>query len=98
MELHEEGSTPISAIPTFVFGPKNGMLWSPGLPRKVRPSIGDIRSPTDSTSFEFEKIDGEMITSPGDQKLTYPSISSVLAMDVEKIAYPPPVINSGSPM
>lgn len=96
METHEEGSTPISAVPHFIFGTKDGLLWSPGLPPKEPSSVAEIRSPADRTAFEFEKSDGWLITSPGDQPPTYPTIATVLSMDTAEISYPPPVVNKES--
>ncbi|KAJ6601112.1 hypothetical protein DFH09DRAFT_556719 [Mycena vulgaris] len=93
LEAHEAGSTPISAVPHFIFGTKDGLLWSPGLPPKEPSSVAEIRSPMDS-SFEFQKSDGSMVTSPGDQPRPYPSIATVLSRDAETIAYPPPVVST----
>jgi hypothetical protein len=93
LEAHEEGSTPVSAVPRFIFGTKDGLLWSPGLPPKEPSSVAEIRSPADTTSSEFEKLDRSMVTSPGDQPPTYPSIETVLSMDAASITYPPPVVN-----
>ncbi|KAJ7077591.1 hypothetical protein C8R43DRAFT_356212 [Mycena crocata] len=92
LEQHE-GSTPVSAVPRFIFGTKDGLLWSPGLPPKEPSSVAEIRSPADRTSSEFEKLDRSMVTSPGDQPPTYPSIETVLSMDAAAITYPPPVVN-----
>ncbi|KAJ7146416.1 hypothetical protein C8R44DRAFT_14163 [Mycena epipterygia] len=94
LEMHEEGSTPMSAVPRFMFGTKDGLLWSPGLPPKEPSSVAEIRSPADRASFEFEKSDRSIVTSPGDRPLAYPSIATVLSMDPETIAYPPPVVVS----
>jgi len=96
LEAHEEGSTPVSAVPRFIFGTKDGLLWSPGLPPKEPSSVAEVRSPADRAAFEFEKVDGSMVNSPGDQPLTYPSIASVLSMDAATITYPPPVVNKES--
>lgn len=96
LETHEEGSTPVSAVPRFIFGTKDGLLWSPGLPPKEPSSVAEVRSPADGASFEFEKLDRSMVTSPGDQPHTYPSISTVLSMDANAITYPPPVVNKES--
>jgi len=98
LEAHEEGSTPISAVPRFVFGTKDGLLWSPGLPPKEPSSVAEIRSPADGASSEFVKIDGPMVNSPGTQPFTYPSIATVLSMDAASITYPPPVVNKECPM
>ncbi|KAJ7447228.1 hypothetical protein FB451DRAFT_782246 [Mycena latifolia] len=94
LEAHEEGSTPISAVPRFIFGTKDGLLWSPGLPPKEPSSVAEIRSPTDRATFEFEKLDGSFVTSPGYQLPTYPSIATVLSTDAATITYPPPVVVS----
>ncbi|KAJ7729094.1 hypothetical protein DFH07DRAFT_218544 [Mycena maculata] len=96
LETHEEGSTPVSAVPRFIFGTKDGLLWSPGLPPKEPSSVAEVRSPADRAAFEFEKLDGSIVTSPGDQLPTYPSIATVLAMDAATITYPPPVVNKES--
>ncbi|KAJ7508429.1 hypothetical protein B0H11DRAFT_27828 [Mycena galericulata] len=92
LEAHEEGSTPVSAVPRFIFGTKDGLLWSPGLPPKEPSSVAEVRSPADRAASEFEKLDRSIVTSPGDQPPPYPSISAVLSMDTT-ISYPPPVVN-----
>ncbi|KAJ6541661.1 hypothetical protein B0H19DRAFT_320853 [Mycena capillaripes] len=89
IELHEEGSTPISAVPRFIFATKDGLLWSPGLPPKEPSSVAEIRSPADGSAFEV----GWMLTSPGDITPTYPTIAAVLSMDATRISYPPSVVN-----
>ncbi|KAF7347239.1 hypothetical protein MVEN_01478900 [Mycena venus] len=94
MEAHDESSTPISAVPRFIFG-KGGLLWSPGLPPKESSSVAEIRSPADRTAFEFEKSDRWMITSPADHPPAYPTIATVLSMDATTIRYSPPVVQGG---
>jgi len=91
MEAHDEGSTPISAVPRFIFG-KGGLLWSPGLPPKEPSSVAEIRSPADRTAFVFQKSDRWMVTSPVDYPPAYPTIATVLSMDATTIRYPPPVV------
>ncbi|KAJ7631628.1 hypothetical protein DFH06DRAFT_698478 [Mycena polygramma] len=97
MEAHEEGSTPISAVPRFIFGTKDGVLWSPGLPPKESSSVPEVRSPTDpdGAAYEFEKSISEewRLTSPRELPRTYPTIATVLSADATTISYPPPVLN-----
>ncbi|KAJ7207489.1 hypothetical protein GGX14DRAFT_635267 [Mycena pura] len=96
---HEEGSTPVSAVPRFIFSTKDGLLWSPGLPPKVPTLVADVRSPVDKTACEFDKPDRAVLNSPGDLPPPYPTIATVLfAVDPDTIAYPPPVLNRESLM
>ncbi|KAJ7157314.1 hypothetical protein C8R46DRAFT_423572 [Mycena filopes] len=95
LETHE-GSTPISAVPRFIFSTKDGLLWSPGLPSREPSSVAEIRSPASWSADEFEKSDGWTVTSPTGHALDYPSIESVLSDDATTISYPPPVVNKGS--
>jgi hypothetical protein len=91
MEVYDEGSTPISAVPRFIFG-KGGLLWSPGLPPKEPSSVAEIRSPADGTTFEFQKSDRWMVTSLVDHPPAYPTIATVLSLDATTIRYPPSVV------
>ncbi|KAJ7726376.1 hypothetical protein B0H16DRAFT_268108 [Mycena metata] len=95
LETHE-GSTPISAVPRFIFSTKDGLLWSPGLPSKEPSSVAEIRIPADWTASEFPKSDRWTVTSPKEHVLDYPSIECVLSVDATTTSYPPPVLNQES--
>jgi len=93
----EEGdSTPISAVPPFVFGRKDGTLWSPGLPRKQAPveAVADaFLSPTRKVSFGKPTKSAITSPSPHDPFSAFPSFSSALTLGGEgSIAYPPSVV------
>ncbi|KAJ7083372.1 hypothetical protein B0H15DRAFT_423743 [Mycena belliarum] len=94
LEAFEEGSTPISAIPRFVFSTRDGLLWSPGLPPKSSSSVRELRSAADRASFE---LDRSTVTSPGKHS-SYPSIAAVLATDAATITYPPPIVSEADLM
>ncbi|KAJ6606803.1 hypothetical protein B0H10DRAFT_2074439, partial [Mycena sp. CBHHK59/15] len=59
-------------FPPFVFSTRDGLLWSPGLPKKEHAALWRFLAP--QTGRRLRKFDRSMVTSPGDQPLAYPSI------------------------
>jgi len=91
--------TPTSAVPTFVFGTRDGALWSPGLPR----SFEGIQSPLSRTTFGPDVTtfrpavafgapapDVKTLKSPAvnDPFSSFPSFSAVLSMGGDKVTVP----------
>jgi len=82
----KEVSTP-SSTPRFMFGTRDGALWSPGLPRAgpVEPlALSSILSPGARTAF----LNPDSILSPI-PNAPMPSIATVLAGKTELLSYPP---------
>lgn len=90
----EGPETPVSAVPRFMFGTKDGQLWSPGLPKKFESML----SPLSRTTFAspITSITGEKILSPmpNDRMANYPSFGMVLSGAADAIKYPQPVITA----
>ncbi|KAF7302771.1 hypothetical protein MKEN_01238400 [Mycena kentingensis (nom. inval.)] len=59
----EEGSTPISAVREFVFGTRDGMMWSPGLPPKKAEEEQPLPAESKSASAE-SKSEPPSVLSP----------------------------------
>lgn len=90
-----ETDTPVSAkVPQFVFGTKDGTLWSPGLARKkpLEPvGLSSMLSPLSRTSFgQKPKAQALMSPTPNDPFSAFPSFTAVLSTGAaEMITYPP---------
>jgi len=79
--------TPTSTVPQFVFGTRDGSLWSPGLPR----NMDGMLSPLSRTTFG-QVPDGKALLSPAvnDPFSAFPSFSAVLSMGGDKVTVPQP--------
>lgn len=84
-----ELDVPVSAVPKFTFGTRDGALWSPGLPRK-QPVAESLVSP--SVRSAFGTVTKELMSpAPSDPFAAFPSFAAVLSMG-ESITYPAPVV------
>lgn len=96
-----DGSTPMSSVtPPFIFGTRDGALWSPGLPRREE-AANFLLSPTRKHS-RFGVMKGSMmVNSPLSDYhpiAALPTFSAALAGDAGMITIqrPPPVIRTGA--
>lgn len=96
----DEDVTPTNA-PGFMFGSRDGVLWSPGLPKRGSDSLSALQSPLSrkvtfgtmpnmSTFVPEAKV--LMSPSPSDPFAAFPSFSAVLSLDQDVITYPAPAI------
>lgn len=99
----EYPDTLLSPVPHFTFGRCDGVLWSPGLPRKSREETDTEHQSSVSPSGDtFSSVDNPQSTpkidvtspSPNDPLSNMPSFSTVLESS-GLIQYPPPVYLPG---
>jgi hypothetical protein len=88
---------PFSAVPRFMFGTRDGALWSPGLPRKAEtPNIESMLSPgVTRTNFAFMSENPEILSPtplPYDPFSAFPSFAAVLGG--EGVIYPERVVKA----
>ena len=81
------------ASPLFMFGTKDGALWSPGLPRRtpLEPvGLSSVLSPLSRTSFAKQaNLQAILSPVPNDMFAAFPSFAAVLSMNAAEITYPP---------
>jgi len=79
--------------PSFIFGSKDGALWSPGLPRRtpLEPiGLSSMLSPLSRTSFAKQANPQAILSpTPNDPFSAFPSFTAVLSTSAAAIAYPP---------
>jgi len=89
----EEPHTKKDASPLFMFGTKDGALWSPGLPRRtpLEPvGLSSVLSPLSRTSFAKQaNLQAILSPVPNDSFAAFPSFAAVLSMNAAEITYPP---------
>lgn len=82
-----------TTTPSFIFGSKDGALWSPGLPRKtpLEPiGLSSMLSPLSRTSFAKQANKQAILSpTPNDPFSAFPSFTAVLSTSAAAIAYPP---------
>jgi hypothetical protein len=89
--MEQAVETPVSAVPRFMFGTRDGSLWSPGLPRKAESMLSPLSRTTFAADMTSDKI---LSPAPHDPIANYPSFGMVLAGAAETIKYPAPVVMS----